>query len=271
MTLAPNAFKAALRDRRPQIGLWLAMADAYAAELAGHAGFDWLVIDGEHGPNDLRSILAQLQALESSPSEAVVRLPVGETWMIKQALDIGARSLLIPMVDSAEQAEALVRAVRYPPHGVRGMGATIARASRFGTIPDYAANASEEICLVVQAESRAAMADLERIAAVDGIDGVFIGPADLAADMGLPGQLQAPEVQAVIETGIATILAAGKPAGILTMDETLNRRYLELGATFVAVGADVTEFSAALRRLASAIGRTNPARPARGSQAATEL
>lgn len=248
-TLPPNGFKAALRDRRPVIGLWVAMADAYAAELAGHAGFDWLVIDGEHGPNDLRSIVAQLQALQGSPSEPVVRLPVGETWMIKQALDIGARSLLIPMVDSAEQAEALVRAVRYPPDGNRGMGAVIARASRFGNVADYADWARDEICLVVQAETRAAIADIERIAAIDGVDGVFIGPADLAADMGFPGNLGAPEVQAAIEKGIAAILKAGKPAGILTFDESLNRRYLELGASFVAVGADVFEYTEALRRL----------------------
>src|ERR1700712_771961 len=171
MTLPPNAFKLALRERRTQFGLWLAMADAYAAEIAGHAGFDWLVIDGEHGPNDLRSILAQLQALQGSPSEPVVRLPVGETWMIKQALDIGARTLLIPMVDSAEQAEMLVRAVRYPPHGVRGMGSGIARASRFSTVADYVAHASQDICLLIQAETRAAMADLERMAGVDGVDG----------------------------------------------------------------------------------------------------
>ena len=249
MSLPPNGFKAALRQGRPQIGLWLAMADAYAAEIAGHAGFDWLVIDGEHGPNDLRSILAQLQALQGSPSEPVVRLPVGESWMIKQFLDIGARTLLVPMVDSAEEAEALVRAVRYPPQGVRGMGAGIARASRFNTIPGYVAKASHDICLLVQAETRAAIADLERIAAVDGIDGIFIGPADLAADMGFPGDLEAAEVQAAIESAIATIIKAGKPAGILTFNEALNRRYLDLGATFVAVGADVTEFSSALQRL----------------------
>jgi 4-hydroxy-2-oxoheptanedioate aldolase len=249
MTLPPNAFKTALREGRPQIGLWVAMADAYAAEIAGHAGFDWLVIDGEHGPNDLRSILAHLQALQESPSEPVVRLPIGESWMIKQVLDIGARTLLIPMVDSAEQAEALVRAVRYPPHGIRGMGAGIARASRFNTIPGYVADAGQDICLLVQAETRAALADLQRISAVDGIDGVFIGPSDLAADMGFAGNLEAPEVQSAIEKAIATILKAGKPAGILTFNETLNRRYLDLGATFVAVGADVTEFSSALQRL----------------------
>ncbi|MBO9133329.1 HpcH/HpaI aldolase/citrate lyase family protein [Rhizobium sp. B230/85] len=249
MTLPPNAFKIALRERRPQIGLWVAMADAYAAEIAGHAGFDWLVLDGEHGPNDLRSIMAQLQALQASPSEPVVRLPTGASWMIKQFFDIGARTLLIPMVDSAEQAAELVRAVRYPPDGIRGMGAGIGRASRFNTVAGYVADAGKDICLLVQAETRAALADLERIAGVEGIDGIFIGPADLAADLGFPGNLEAPEVQAAIEAAIATIVKAGKPAGILTFNETLNRRYLGLGATFVAVGADVTEFSTALQRL----------------------
>jgi 4-hydroxy-2-oxoheptanedioate aldolase len=255
-----NGFKRLLQDQRVQFGLWLDMADAYAAELAGRAGFDWLVIDGEHGPNDLRSILAQLQALEASPSAVVVRPPMGEAWFLKQLLDIGVQSLLIPMVDTPEQAEALVSAVRYPPRGRRGMGAGVARASRFNTVPDYLEHADREICLLVQAETQSAIANLEAIAAVEGVDGVFIGPADLAADMGFPGQLHAPEVQAVIEEAIARICATGKPAGIMTFDEELNRRYLELGATFVAVGADVTEFSAALCALAEryrSSGRTS--------------
>lgn len=256
-----NRFKTALQNRQTQIGLWLAMADPYAASLAGHAGFDWLVIDGEHGPNDLRSILAQLQALESSPSKPVVRLPAGETWMIKQALDIGAETLLIPMVNTPEEAKGLVRATRYPPAGVRGMGAAIARASRFGTEASYTATANTEVCLLVQAESREAMANLSAIAAVEGVDGVFIGPADLSADMGHGGRLDVPEVQAAVEAGIGTILAAGKPAGILTFDEEMNRRSLELGATFVAVGADVTEFTRALGGLARRYGRGREGKP----------
>lgn len=262
--MSTNHFKARLREGCTQIGLWTAMGTAYAAELVGHAGFDWLVIDAEHGPNDLRSILAQLQALEASPSAVVVRPPMGETWMIKQLLEIGAQTFLIPMVDTAAQAEALVRAMRYPPAGERGMGAGIARSSRFNTIANYVETADREICLLVQAESRTAMANIEAIAAVDGVDGVFIGPADLAADMGFPGRLQAPEVQAVVEDAIRRILAAGKPAGILTFDEGLNRRYLELGATFVAVGADVTEFTAALRALAGRYGLGAPQGAARG-------
>ncbi|RWX75963.1 2-keto-3-deoxy-L-rhamnonate aldolase [Neorhizobium lilium] len=250
-----NKFKAALQGRLPQIGLWLNMAEALPAEVAGQAGFDWLVIDGEHGPNDLRSIMAQLQALAASPSEIVVRPPVGETWIIKQLLDVGARTLLVPMVDSAEQAKELVQAVRYPPAGKRGLGAAVARASRFNTIPDYADTADNEICLLVQAETMAAIKDIERIAAVDGVDGIFIGPADLSADMGYRGRFEAAEVQEVIEKALGRIIAAGKPAGILTFSETLNRRYLDLGATFVAVGADVTEFSSALRSLAARYGR----------------
>jgi 4-hydroxy-2-oxoheptanedioate aldolase len=255
MPAAKNKFKAALQAGLPQIGLWLNMAEALPAEIAGHAGFDWLVIDGEHGPNDVRSIMSQLQALSASPSEIVVRSPVGETWIIKQLLDIGARTLLVPMVDSAEQAQELVQAVRYPPAGKRGLGAAVARASQFNAIADYTETADGEICLLVQAETRAAIADLERIAAVEGVDGVFIGPADLSADLGYRGRTEAPEVQQVIETAIARIIAAGKPAGILTFNEALNRRYLDLGASFVAVGADVTEFAAALRALAGRYGR----------------
>lgn len=255
MPLPKNHFKTAIRDGGVQIGLWLDMAEPLAAEIAGTAGFDWLVIDGEHGPNDLRSIMAQLQALAPYPVEPVVRVPVGEPWIIKQVLDIGARTILVPMVDSAEHARELVRAVNYPPKGIRGVGAAVARASAFNTIPDYTDNAADGICLLVQAETRAAIADLENIAAVEGVDGVFIGPADLSADLGFLGRMEEPEVQAVIESAIATILAAGKAPGILTFSESLNRRYIELGARFVAVGADVTEFAGVLRALAARYGR----------------
>lgn len=255
MPVPKNHFKAAIREDRLQIGLWLNMGEPLPAEIAGTAGFDWLVIDGEHGPNDLRSILAQLQALAAYPVEPVVRVPVGEPWMLKQVLDIGARTILVPMVDSAEQARELVRALRYPPKGIRGVGAAVGRASAFNTISDYADTAADEICLLVQAETMAAIADLENIAAVEGVDGVFIGPADLSADMGYLGRMEAPEVQEVIEKAIGTITGAGKAAGILTFSESLNRRYIDLGARFVAVGADVTEFAAALRSLASRYGR----------------
>jgi len=249
MPVSENRFKTAIKQGKPQIGLWLDMGEAITAEIAGTAGFDWLVIDGEHGPNDLRSIIDQLRALSTSSAEPVVRVPTGESWIIKQMLDAGARTLLVPMVDSAEQAQALVAAMHYPPRGIRGMGAVVARASGFNAIEDYSQTASDGVCLLVQAETRAAIADLDNILKIDGIDGVFIGPADLAADMGYLGRIDEKEVQEVIEAAIRKIVAAGKAAGILTFNETFNKRYLELGASFVAVGADVTEFSSALKSL----------------------
>jgi 4-hydroxy-2-oxoheptanedioate aldolase len=251
MPASENRFKTAIKQGEPQIGLWLDMGEAITAEIAGTAGFDWLVIDGEHGPNDLRSIIDQLRALATSPAEPVVRVPTGESWIIKQMLDAGARTLLVPMVDSAEQAQALVAAMHYPPRGIRGMGAVVARASGFSTIEDYSQTASDGVCLLVQAETRAAIADLDNILKVDGIDGVFIGPADLAADMGYLGRIDEKEVQDVIEAAIRKIVTAGKAAGILTFNETFNKRYLELGASFVAVGADVTEFSNTLKSLSA--------------------
>lgn len=259
MPTSENRFKAAIHRGEPQIGLWLDMGEAITAEIAGTAGFDWLVIDGEHGPNDLRSIIEQLRALATSASEPVVRVPTGESWIIKQMLDAGARTLLVPMVDSAEQARALVSAMHYPPRGIRGMGAVVARASAFGSVGDYNQTASDNVCLLIQAETRAAIADLDNILDVEGVDGVFIGPADLAADMGYLGKIAEPEVQGVIEDAIRKIVGAGKAAGILTFNEDYNKRYLELGASFVAVGADVFEFSNVLRRLASRYKSAAPA------------
>jgi len=246
-----NSFKAALQGGQPQIGCWLGMAEPYVAEIAGEAGFDWLVIDGEHAPNDLRSILAQLQGLARSSSHPVVRVPVGADWMLKQVLDIGAQTVLVPMVESAAQAEALVRAVRYPPGGVRGVGAALARASRFSGISDYVARADAEICLLVQVENRAGIAALDAIAALEGVDGVFIGPADLAADMGFGAKSDAPEVRAVIADAIARIRAAGKAAGILSTDDAYARECLSMGANFVAVGIDVLVYAGAMKALAA--------------------
>lgn len=245
-----NTFKAALLIGEPQIGLWLGLANAYTAEICAGAGFDWLVIDGEHAPNDLPTMTAQLQAIAASGASAVVRPPIGETWIIKQLLDIGAQTILVPMVETAAQARELVKAMRYPPHGVRGVGAALARASAFNRIPDYLATANDRTCLLVQLESRAGLAALEDIASVDGVDGIFIGPADLAADMGYLGKPGAPEVQAAVEDAIMRIRKCGKAAGILTSDTKLAARYLELGAAFVAVGTDVTLLAQATSTLA---------------------
>jgi len=248
---AHNSFKTALAAHRPQVGLWLSMADPYMAEVSATAGFDWLLIDGEHAPNDLRSTLAALQAVAPHAAQPVVRAVQGDTALIKQLLDIGAKNLLVPMVDTAEQARALVSATRYPPLGIRGVGSAVGRASQWSGRTDYLDIADEEVCLLVQAETVTALSSLAEICGVDGIDGVFIGPADLAASMGHRGRPGHPEVQAAIETAMRTIVASGKAAGTLTSDPKLARRYLELGCTFVAVGVDLLLYAGAARKLAA--------------------
>ncbi len=247
----PNPFKQALVEGRPQIGLWLSLANAYTAEIAATAGFDWLLVDGEHAPNDVRSILAQLQAVAPYRSEAVVRPVEGSAAIVKQMLDIGAQSLLVPMIETGEQAAAMVAATRYPPAGVRGVASAIARASRWNRDARYLHEADETVCLLLQVESRRGLDNLDAIAATDGVHGVFFGPADLSASMGFRGDPGAPEVQRAIEDGIARVLAAGKAPGILATDPVLARRYLELGATFVAVGIDVSLLARSSRELAA--------------------
>ncbi len=236
-----NPFKRALRERRAQIGFWLGLADNHSTEICATAGFDWLLVDSEHSPADQRTLLAQAQAIAAYPgTHAIARVPLGHgdagTAYIKRFLDLGFQTILVPMVDTAEQARAIVSATRYPPLGVRGMGT--ARAARWGRIPAYATEANDQICVLVQVETRLALDQIEAIAAVEGVDGIFIGPADLSASLGHPGKSTLPEVQAVIEDAIRRIVATGKAAGILTLDEALARRHLELGATFVAVGVD---------------------------------
>jgi 4-hydroxy-2-oxoheptanedioate aldolase len=257
MTLSnANPFKRALREKRTQIGMWLALANPYTAEICATAGFDWLLIDGEHAPNDVPLILSQLQVLAAYPAHPVVRATTGNSVLIKQLLDIGAQTLLIPMVETAEQARELVAAVRYPPRGIRGIGASISRVSRWMAFPDYLANGEDEICLLVQVESRLGLDNVAAIAEVDGIDGVFLGPSDLAASLGHRGNPGHPDVVAAIEGAIATILATGNPAGLLTPDERLARRYLELGATFVAVGTEATLLANSVRALAKGFDRS---------------
>ncbi|WP_377292475.1 HpcH/HpaI aldolase/citrate lyase family protein [Rhizobium sp. SG2393] len=241
-----NPFKAALAERRFQLGLWVALATPYVTEVIGHCGYDWLLIDGEHGPNDIPLLSAQVGALAASSSHPIVRLPTGEAWLIKQILDAGAQTLLIPMVESAEEAAALVRATRYPPEGIRGVGASLGRATRFGQIGDYMTNANREICLIVQVESLKGVAALDAIAATDGIDGVFIGPSDLAADMGHLGKPDCPEVRAMIADAFQRIEKAGKPRGIMTSNLGEAERYRQMGADFMAIGTDVTLLTRAL-------------------------
>jgi 4-hydroxy-2-oxoheptanedioate aldolase len=250
VNIPANTFKASLRSPTPSFGLWLALADPYSAELCAGAGFDWVVIDQEHAPNDLRSTLAQLQAVAPYPVQTIVRLPLGETHTIKQLLDIGAQTILIPMAESAEQVAEMVRAMRYPPAGVRGVGAAIARSSRWQAVPDYLQRANDEVCLLVQIETQGGLKNLEAIANVDGVDGLLIGPSDLAASFGLLGQSTHPTVQKAIQDAVARIRATGKAAGILGTDEKTTRDYIAFGCNFVAVGADTMLLAAAARELA---------------------
>lgn len=246
-----NMLKRRLQAGEVTHGVWLGLADPYSAEIAGTAGFDWLLIDGEHAPNDIRSMLAQLAVLEASPSSPVVRLPDGDPVKIKQALDIGAQSLLIPMVDSVEQAQMIVQATRYPPQGFRGVGSSLARASRFSGIPDYLTTANDQICLILQVESVAGMAALDGILDLEGVDAVFFGPADLAADMGHLGNAAHEDVRTAIYDGLRRTRAAGKAAGILATEDAFIAAAKAAGANFVGVGIDVTILAGALRALAA--------------------
>ncbi|TKC92268.1 4-hydroxy-2-oxoheptanedioate aldolase [Trinickia terrae] len=250
MQMPHNAFKTALREGRPQIGLWMGLAHANAAELVAGTGFDWLLIDGEHAPNDLQSVLSQLRAVAPYATHPIVRAPVGDVALIKQLLDLGTLTLLVPMVESAQQALSLAQAMRYPPHGIRGVGSALARSSRWNQIPGYLQQADAQMCLLVQVESVGALDQLDAIAAQDGVDGVFFGPADLSASMGLLGQPGHPDVVAAICDGIRRVRAAGKAPGVLAVDATLASTYLEHGALFVAVGVDTTLLVRAATELA---------------------
>lgn len=249
-----NRFKQALKSGQPQIGLWLGLCSGYSAEILAGTGFDWLLIDGEHAPNDIPTILAQLQGIAPYPSQPVVRPPWNDPVIIKQLLDIGSQTLLLPMIQNAEQARQAVRSTHYPPAGIRGVGSALARASRWNRIPDYLSRANDEICVLVQVETHEALQNLPEIAAVEGVDGVFIGPADLSADMGHIGNPQHPEVKTAIEQAIGQIKASGKAAGILMTNVDEARHYLNMGALFVAVGVDTSILTGAANALAARFG-----------------
>lgn len=246
-----NRFKTALREGRHQIGLWNSIGDVSVQEMLGGAGFDWIVIDTEHSPTDVPDVLPALQALAAYPGVSpVVRPAANDPVLIKRLLDFGAQTLLLPYIQSRAEAEAAVRAIRYAPRGIRGM-AGLTRAGRYGAITDYAKIADREICLILQAETAEALDRLEEIASVDGVDGIFIGPADLAASMGHPGDIGHPEVVAAIEGAIARLNATGKPAGILSMNPETARKWIGLGTTFTAVGIDLGLLRDAARALRS--------------------
>jgi 4-hydroxy-2-oxoheptanedioate aldolase len=238
MELPHNAFKRALKAGKPQIGLWSSLSSNYSVEVIAGAGFDWILLDSEHSPADLESLLAQLQAVAPYPTQPIVRVPWNDMVWIKRVLDIGAQTLLVPYVSTAEEARHAVAYTRYPPQGLRGVAGTT-RATRFGRIKDYAQRAHEETCLLVQVETQAALDNIEAIAAVEGVDGIFIGPADLHASLGHAGEIAHPDVKPLIDEAIRRIRKCGCAPGILTPNEADARRWLACGALFVAVGADV--------------------------------
>jgi 4-hydroxy-2-oxoheptanedioate aldolase len=237
MNLPQNRFKSAILEGRQQIGLWCSLPGSYVAEAVAGSGYDWLLFDTEHSPGDPLTVLPQLQAVAHYDVSAVVRPASNDAVLIKRFLDFGAQTLLIPYVQSREEAEAAVAAMRYPPEGIRGVSG-LTRATRFGRVPDYGRTAHTQLCLLVQIETRVALERLEDIASVEGVDGVFIGPADLAAGLGFVGQPDHPQVTAAVEDAIARLRAIGKPSGILTPNESFARRCIELGTMFTAVGID---------------------------------
>jgi 4-hydroxy-2-oxoheptanedioate aldolase len=256
MDLPVNRFKHRLAAGEQQIGLWVSLASAYSAELVAGSGFDWLLLDGEHSPNEVDNLLLQLQAVAPYPATPIVRAAWNDKVLVKRLLDIGAQTLLIPYVSTEAEAVEAVRAIRYPPRGVRGV-AGVTRASRYGRIADYAKRAEGELCLLVQVETREALDNLERIAGVDGVDGVFIGPADLAAGLGHLGDIAHPDVQAAIKEAIRRIRACGKAAGILATDDATANRYIDWGTRFTAVGLDAMVLAKETAALAARFTKTN--------------
>ncbi len=238
MKVPTNTFKRALREGRRQIGLWSGLCSPVATEILADAGFDWILIDAEHAPNEPAAVADQLRALRGGTASAVVRPPWNDVVQIKRLLDVGTESLLVPFVQNAQEAARAVAATRYPPRGIRG-AASVQRANRYGRVEDYFKRVHDELCVLVQIETVAAVAALEDIAAVEGVDGVFIGPTDLAASLGRIGDNAHPEVQALIADACGRATRVGKPIGILAPNESDARRFLEMGFLFVAVGSDL--------------------------------
>jgi 4-hydroxy-2-oxoheptanedioate aldolase len=247
-----NRWTQRIGDGRPRFGMWLASGSGYVTEICAGSGIDWVLLDQEHAPNDLRTTLEQLQVLAGYPDvDVVVRPPAAEPVVIKRLLDIGAQNIIVPMIDGPGEASAAVAAIRYPPEGIRGVGSALARASRWNRISDYLVTADASVSLTVQVETVGALAQLGDIVDVDGVDAVFIGPADLAASMGKLGQPEHPEVVSAIENAVATIVQHGKSAGVNAFNESVARRYRRAGASFVLVGADVALLARGAEQLAA--------------------
>jgi 4-hydroxy-2-oxoheptanedioate aldolase len=250
MDLPKNEFKRAILAGRQQIGLWVSLANAFSAEIVAGSGFDWLLLDTEHCPAEVTTVFPQLQAVAAYPVSAVVRPAWNDKVLVKRHLDQGAQTLLIPYVSTAEEAAAAVASVRYPPRGIRGVAGST-RAAQYGRIKDYAKRCEEELCLLVQVETREGLDNIEAIAKVDGVDGVFIGPADLSAGLGHLGNIAHPEAQAAIFDGVKRIKACGKAPGILAMDEAFARKAMEAGTLFTAVGMDLVLLARESEKLAA--------------------
>ena len=246
-----NYFKQALSNDKPLFGLWQGIANTTVAEISAGAGFDWLLIDTEHGPFALGDVLAHLQAVAPYPVSPIVRPVEGSAAEIKRLLDIGAQTLLVPMVNNAEQARDIVAAAKYPPEGYRGLGTSMARAANWNRDGDYLKTANDQICVIVQIETLAGVENIEEIVAVDGVDAVFIGPSDLSAAMGHIGQPGHPEVVATIERCFTVIQQAGKQAGVLAVTKELVARYVQQGARFIGVGVDASLLANATTQLAA--------------------
>jgi 4-hydroxy-2-oxoheptanedioate aldolase len=238
MEFPVNQFKRALKERRQLVGLWSSLSSAAATEILSDSGFDWILIDTEHAPNETPMVADQLRAASAGRASPVVRPAWNDAVILKRLLDVGVQTLLVPFVQSAVEAERAVAATRYPPRGIRGV-ASVHRANRYGRVPGYFDRADDEICVLVQLETRPAVEALEEIAAVDGVDGIFIGPSDLAASLGHLGNNAHPEVRQTIEAACRRAQAIGKPIGILAPIESDARAYLDMGFAYVAVGSDI--------------------------------
>ena len=265
LRLNPTFREALAAAERPLAGMWVCSGSPLVAELCAGAGLDWLLIDMEHAPNGLESVLAQLYAVSAYPVTPVVRVPIGDLVTIKQVLDLGAQNLLVPMVSSADEARAVVETVRYPPRGRRGVGAALARSARWNRVDSYLTDADAHVSLFVQVETVEGVAAASEIAAVDGIDGVFVGPSDLAASMGLLGQQTHPEVVAAVLRAFEAVRAVGTPVGVNAFDPAAADAYLAAGASFVLVGADVALLARGSEALAARWTATEAAGEARAS------
>jgi 4-hydroxy-2-oxoheptanedioate aldolase len=259
-----NQFRAGLESGRTQFGAWLGLPDSTAAEIMAGAGFDWLLVDHEHGAFEVREVLAHLQAMAPYDVAPIVRPADGDATLLKKLCDIGAQSFIVPMIDTPEQAADVVSAVKYPPEGRRGMGTSLARASRWNTVPDYLSRANDEMLVIVQAETTTAIDNLEAIANTSGIDGVFIGPSDLSASMGHAGQVSHPEFEKTVSDALKTIRAAGKYAGLLCLDESKIAHFEDCGANFIGVGVDTLLLGNAARGLAARCASDDEVAPEAG-------